>query len=100
MALKISQKSKYAGDDYWNWQVWLDGPSEELDQVKSVTYTLHPTFPNPVRTMDTRENKFKLKTAGWGGFTLYAKVLRKNGTSERLQHEIELRYPSGELTTA
>jgi transcription initiation factor IIF auxiliary subunit len=100
MALKIAQDYKYVGDDYWKWTAWLDGPDKELDQVKSVTYNLHPTFPRPVRTIDSREDNFRLKTAGWGGFTLYAKVLRKNGTTEKLQHEVELRYPSGKLTKA
>jgi transcription initiation factor IIF auxiliary subunit len=100
MALKIAQNDKYVGDDYWKWEAWLEGPSKELDQVKSVTYTLHPTFPNPVRTIESRDNKFKLKTAGWGTFTLYAKVLRKNGSTEKLKHDVELRYPSGETTTA
>ena len=100
MALKITQKYKYVGDDYWKWSVSLDGPAKELDRVKSVTYTLHPTFPKPVRTIESRQDKFKLETAGWGAFTLYATVLRKNGTVEKLKHELQLRYPSGELTEA
>ena len=91
MPLKIAQDYKYVGDDYWKWWVWIEGPTSELDQVESVTYNLHPTFPNPVRTVNSREDKFRLKTAGWGTFTLYANVLRKGGSTERLKHQLE--YP-------
>jgi len=100
MALKIAQDSKYVGDDYWKWSVWIEGSANELDQVESVTYNLHPTFPNPVRRVGSRENKFLLKSAGWGVFTLYASVLRKNGSTERLRHQLELPYPSNKLTRA
>jgi len=100
MALKIAQDYKYVGDDYWKWSVWLDGPKRELDRVESVTYTLHPTFPKPVRTVDSRKNRFRLSTEGWGIFTLYAKVTNKDGSIERLKHPLELRYPDGKLTEA
>jgi transcription initiation factor IIF auxiliary subunit len=100
MALKIAQNYKYVEDDYWNWSAWIEGSDSELDQIESVTYNLHPTFPNPIRTIKSRKNKFLMETAGWGTFTLYAKVKRKNGSTQRLKHELELRYPDGKLTTA
>lgn len=98
MALKIAQDYKYVGDDYWKWSVWLEGPAKELDQVESVTYNLHPTFRNPIRRIDSREDKFRLKTSGWGVFTLYGTLLLKNGSTERLKHNLELRYPDGKVT--
>ena len=100
MALRIGQDYKYVGEDYWEWSVWIDGPKKELDRVESVTYTLHPTFPKPVRIVESREDRFRLSTAGWGVFTLYAKVEHKDGSTERLKHELELRYPDGKLTSA
>jgi transcription initiation factor IIF auxiliary subunit len=95
MALKIAQDSTYIGDDYWKWSVWIKGPAKELDQVESVTYNLHPTFRNPVRRVDSRENNFRLDTSGWGTFTLYATLLRTSGKTERLSHDLDLRYPDG-----
>jgi transcription initiation factor IIF auxiliary subunit len=100
MPLKIEQDYNYAGDDYWRWSVWLEGSDWELDQVQSVTYNLHPTFKNPVRVVESRSDKFRLKAAGWGVFTLYANVLRKDGSKERLSHYLQLRYPDGANTTA
>jgi transcription initiation factor IIF auxiliary subunit len=98
MACKIAQDYKYVGDDYWKWSAWIEGPDKELDQIESVTYNLHPTFPNPVRKIDSREDKFRLKSAGWGVFTLYASVLRKDGSTQKLKHQLELNYPDAKLT--
>jgi len=79
--------------DWWKWWVWIEGPDEELDQIDQVVYILHPTFSNPVRTCSDRASKFRLDTFGWGTFTIYAKVVRKNGTQLKLQHDLVLEYP-------
>ena len=92
---KIAQDYKYLDDDYWDWWVWIEGSEKHLDAIKSVTYTLHHTFPDPVRTKTNRKNKFKLKTAGWGVFTIYARINFKTATHIELEHELELRYPEG-----
>jgi transcription initiation factor IIF auxiliary subunit len=93
MALGMDQDSEYEGNDFWRWSVSLDGPKAELDKVDHVVYTLHPTFANPVRTVDDRATNFRLETAGWGTFTLYAKVVDKDGNEHHLEHELELYYP-------
>ncbi len=33
MNIKIKQESSYAGDQRWDWSVWLDGTTAELDQI-------------------------------------------------------------------
>ena len=99
MSLKVAQDSAYQGDDWWKWSIWIDGSNRELDQVKEVSYTLHPTFPNPVRTIADRSSKFRLKTSGWGVFTIRAKVTKKNGEEVKLKHQLELLYPDGTENT-
>jgi transcription initiation factor TFIID/TFIIF subunit len=94
MALSLAQDSEYAGNDYWKWSVWLDGSADELDAVDHVVYTLHPSFANPVRTIADRSTRFRLETAGWGTFTIYARVVPADGGPEQhLEHELELYYP-------
>lgn len=100
MNLHIEQDARFQGHDYWDWWVWIEGPEEELDRIEQVVYRLHHTFPNPLRYVTNRATKFRLEAAGWGGFTLYATVHYKDGSSERLSHELELRYPDGRPTTA
>ena len=98
--MKIAQDYKYKGDDYWKWWVWIDGTPEELNQINHVTYILHHTFPKPIRTVDDRESKFRLETAGWGVFTLHAKVVLEDGNETHLTHDLVLKYPDGTATTA
>ena len=100
MTLRIAQDFQYESEDWWRWWIWIDGPAQELDQVKSVVYTLHPTFRDPVRTVTDRASQFRLETAGWGTFTIYAKVFRRDGAVVELEHELELRYPDGRATQA
>lgn len=90
MNIEIKQNCSYSGDRRWNWAVWLTGPTAELDQIDHVTYTLHPTFPNPVRKIHTRRGGFRLKSNGWGEFTIYIDVTRKNGEILQLSHDLKL----------
>jgi transcription initiation factor IIF auxiliary subunit len=93
MAIRLEQGYEYKGKEYWEWWVWVDGPEQDLDQIEYVEYTLHPTFPRPVRRITDRSSKFRLKTAGWGVFTIYAKVGHKNKRQTMLEHFLQLSYP-------
>lgn len=90
--MRIEQNEKYQGEDWWDWSVWVEGTVAELKQIASVTYILHSTFRGPVRIVTTHRNKFKLKSEGYGGFTIYAKVMTKTGKMRTLKHALELHY--------
>lgn len=94
MNICVEQTSSYVGNNRWNWQIWLSGPAEDLDQIDHVTYTLHPSFPNPVRDVASRENGFLLKSSGWGEFNIFLDVVRKDGSSEILSHALQLEPPA------
>lgn len=100
MAYKLEQDYEYKGKDWWEWAVWIEASDEELDRIEYVEYTLHPTFPKPVREISDRDTKFRLQTAGWGVFTVYAKLCFKDGETKNLEHELELYYPDGKQTFA
>jgi transcription initiation factor IIF auxiliary subunit len=100
MTLRIEQGFKYQGEDWWKWWIWIEGSEAELDQVDHVVYMLHPTFPNPVRTIKERSTKFRLETAGWGVFLIRAKVMLKQGKEISLSHQLVLEYPDGTTTSA
>lgn len=95
--LNIQQWETYEGNDWWQWGVWVEGSEEELDRIDFVEWTLHPTFPNPVRKIYDRESKFRLNTAGWGVFPIWARVQMKNGDQKKLGHYLNLHYPDGTL---
>jgi|SRR5277367_2051337 len=92
--LGLEQSQEYEGDEWWSWSVSLAGSDEELDAVAEVEYTLHPTFSDPVRRIKTRQNRFKLSTEGWGGFLIYARVVKKDASTCHLQHQLRLYYPN------
>ncbi len=92
---KVVQSSKYEGDDWWNWSLWIDAEEAELNKIDNVIYNLHFTFKDPVRVVKTRKNKFKLDSSGWGIFTIYVRINFKDETVIDLEHELELEYPDG-----
>jgi transcription initiation factor IIF auxiliary subunit len=98
--LKIAQDQHYEGNDWWTWSVWIEGAPDALDRVEKVTWHLHPTFPQPVRTLTNRAEKFLLKTAGWGTFMIRAEVTLKTGEVLKLRHELCLTYEDGTPTDA
>src|SRR5262249_24135119 len=99
MKLTVAQAEKYQPEDWWEWSIWIEGTEEDLDQIKEVTYRLHPSFPKPLRTMTNRSEQFKLESEGWGTFTIPVKVVLKNGEVQKLKHELQLWYPDGTANT-
>lgn len=96
MNLKIAQDAKYQGNDQWKWSVWLEGTDQELDQVQSVIYTLHPTFPKPVQVKKDPKKKFRLDALGWGEFQIQLAIRMKTGDVRQETHWLRLQYPEGE----
>ncbi len=70
------------------YKVWLylDGP--DLPFVKSVTYKLHPTFPNPVKNvMCSPENpKAAIHIWTWGVFTVEVTIEDIRGRIMKTSH--------------
>ena len=97
---RIDQWQEYAGDDWWKWAVWIEGSDEDLDQVEYVEWTLHPTFPDPIRRIKNRRVKFRLDTGGWGTFQIRARLRMKDGKDVKLSHDLELLYPDQRLAPA
>ncbi len=82
------------GKKRWDWTVYITGSEADLSHVKCVEYTLHPTFPNPVRTVCNRgfgAAAFPLSTNGWGTFTVGIRIFLKNGRTINLSHPLRFR---------
>lgn len=90
MSIQTKQKSTYLGDRQWEWSVWLVASTEQLDQIELVTYTLHPSFSKPVCEIRSRKGGFRLKSRGWGDFTIYIDIARKDGSHQQLSHDLKL----------
>ena len=102
-SIKVSNSSVYLGRKVyvgrraWKWTIYITGDETTLRAIQSVTYTLHPTFRNPVRNVDKLgdiNKAFPYTTSGWGTFTV--KVLISFDNSFELRKEHQLVFVSGE----
>ncbi len=88
----VTNTSSYAGNNKWNWTIFIKASQSTLDKIKCVEYTLHPTFPNPIRLvcdMGSYTKAFPLSSNGWGTFTVAVKVLFKNGEVKTLSYPLK-----------
>lgn len=88
--------SQYKGDRRWDWTVFIDPRSRDLARIKCVEYTLHPTFPNPVRivcNMGSVDQPFALRSNGWGTFAIKIRVLMQDGSFRDLTHQLSFQRP-------
>lgn len=94
MTYRIEQNENYIGDDCWEWSAWIEADSQDMDEIKSVTWVLHPTFiPSRIETED-RESKFRIDTSGWGTFMLRAELTLKNEQGMKIiRRMLRLHYP-------
>ena len=53
-------------------------------------YTLHPSFPDPVRTVLDREHRFAIMSNGWGSFLMEIRVIYEDGHEEFTSHMVGL----------
>ncbi len=96
MTIKVKQSATPAGKDWWKWSVWLEGDDKELGAIDSVKYTLHPTFPNPVRVVRSRGTKFRLTSGGWGEFDIHIELCYKDGRVRERKHWLKLEEDTGD----
>ena len=90
---KVSNTSHYVGDDRWSWTVFVVAPRSVLNQIQCVEYTLHPTFPNPIRRVCVRgkdSQAFALSSNGWGEFTIGVRIFYQDGTKQTLSYPLKL----------
>ena len=100
MSIQVKQSSTYVGDGRWKWAVWLTGEASELDAIDHVIYTLHSTFPNPLRESRARRSGFRLAASGWGEFTIFIEVVSRTGERQRLSHGLTLVEDAGAVAEA
>lgn len=91
--IRAASTARRVSDDWWNWTIYIEGPPESLAQVRCVEYTLHPTFPDPVREVCERGTgpAFPLSARGWGTFTVKVRVFFRSGAVQELTHQLSFR---------
>jgi len=99
MEFRFDNYARYVGSrgeyEWYEWEVFMKEPAqpEELDQVKSVEYQLHETFPDPIRIVDDRNSRFALRSAGWGEFDIFITIYLKSGDKIETKYSLDLGKP-------
>jgi hypothetical protein len=71
------------GTDLYAWCVFLEGSSEEIGNIRQIEYTLHPSFPDPVRIIGDADHCFALQSQGWGIFQIRVRITYQNKETAR-----------------
>ena len=81
----------YKGQGRFDWELSLRDDPTTLKKIGYVTYTLDPSFPDPVRAVcDNAANGFALKSSGWGEFSVYIKVEWRNKRTTYQSYRLDL----------
>jgi len=93
--LKVRNTYRYLERGRYQWTLFIDEDRATLKRIRCVEYTLHPTFPDPVRRICEPEDAFRLSTDGWGEFTILLKIEWGDGRVTRQQYRLDLHSPPG-----
>ena len=96
--IRIANNSKpsFKKEGWYDWEVYLDVDPEVARKIKSVTYTLHPTFQERVITINHDPNgKYALDENGWGEFQIRADIRLNNDDTITKYHWLDLGTRSG-----
>jgi YEATS family/TIR domain len=96
--IEVKQSSKYCGNDWWEWSVWIEASTTVLNSIEYVEYKLHPTFTDRIQRRTNRDEKFRLDSSGWGEFMIDIEVGQQDGSKFITRHWLTLEYPSESAT--
>lgn len=90
-----AKKIQSTGKRQWyKWKIFVDEQPGIINEIESVTYVLHPTFPNPIRIVTDANSKFALEESGWGSFTMLIRTNFKNGEEFEIDYFLDLEKSS------
>jgi hypothetical protein len=83
----VQKKYEY---DWYDWCVFVSGDVSLMASIESVQYTLHPSFPDPMRLVTNRAECFRLYSSGWGVFNIGIKVTFTDGETTETSYSLKL----------
>jgi transcription initiation factor IIF auxiliary subunit len=78
--------SKKHDASWYEWCIFVNEDRAIINAIDSVEYTLHPTFPDPIRLVKDKTSRFALFSAGWGEFLVNILVAFTDGSSLNTTH--------------
>jgi transcription initiation factor IIF auxiliary subunit len=78
------------GTNFYRWVLWIEGDDQDLEQVSSVKYNLHPTFERGYAESSDRGFNFRIDARGWGSFYIDARIRFKAGFEEQISYFLDV----------
>lgn len=96
LAYWMGNKKAGEGAATHRWTLFVRGPNDEdlSTFVREVAFTLHPSFPEPIRRI--KEAPFEVTETGWGEFESGIRIFFKDPEEQPIDllHSIKLYHPS------
>jgi len=93
----VKNTSSFIGKGRWQWTLYVDAKQDELEKIKCVEYTLHPTFPNPIQVVcesgPNAAQAFPFTGDGWGEFDIKIKVTFTDRPPQSYVYRLRLAPP-------
>jgi tetratricopeptide (TPR) repeat protein len=83
-------KQDISKQGWFDWDIFIDAPDDIINTIDSVTYRLHPTFRDRIRTVREKKDNFKLHGRGWGEFSVEVDIQLSNGNKIKKYHWLKL----------
>lgn len=84
---------KHGGKQCYRWRIFLDKPTNAVQEIREVRYQLHHTFRNPIKVRRSAKNRFKLTITGWGEFTIKILIKYRDGEEGKTKYKLDLTKP-------
>ncbi len=76
--------------DYYKWEIWVEDGDRSISEIDRVEYLLHSTFRNRLRTGKAETENFRIKSSGWGEFSVGITIFLKSGEELQTSHWLTL----------
>jgi predicted acylesterase/phospholipase RssA len=104
---RVRQTSAARDGGVWDWKMWIEPLGrQDIAEVRSVTYGLHPAFPSPNRVIRTVEGGFCLdmqstlvENQTWGRFEVRITIVLAGGRRETYTQMLDLRFAPEDPTS-
>jgi hypothetical protein len=79
------------GGETFDWCIFVASPADVVRTIRSVDYTLHSSFRDPLQSVSTPEDRFCLLSSGWGGFDVRIRVNFQDASDINTTFQLKVR---------
>jgi transcription initiation factor IIF auxiliary subunit len=97
LTLTIENTAEYGPFDqerkmrWYDWEIHIECEDKEFwNEIRTVVYHLHPSFPISELQKKNKEDKFRLSSRGWGEFKIGVEMILRDNRSAQVDYWLHL----------